>query len=96
MSLTDTTKALQNLTSLIGAINPLVAVGVSVFEAVRTIARQRGASDAEAEALARQFIRDLERMDMIADRVISKGEQRLKDLEREAGPFNGPRESRHD
>jgi len=96
MSVTDATKAVQSLTSLLGAINPLVAAGVTVFEAVRAIASRRGASDAEADALAREFIRDISRMEMIADRLITKGEARLRELERAAAPFNGPREGRED
>ena len=90
MSLESTTKAVQQLTSLLGAINPLVAAGVSVFEAVRAIAKRRGSSDAEAEALARQFIRDVDRMDLIADRLIDKGEARLKELD--ARPFDRDRD----
>lgn len=96
----DATAALSRLADFISMIAPVVASGeVGVFEAVQRMATQRGANAAEREALAREFIRDLARIDLVVTRLQRAESPHTvlrQNLEREAGPFNGPRENRQD
>lgn len=94
--ITNATATVQNLTALLGAINPLVAAGMTITQALIGIFRQRGQSAEEAATRAAEFEKALAQLDAVSQRVIDKGEERLRELNREAGPFNGPRDGRED
>jgi hypothetical protein len=79
--LQNATATLQQLTTLLAAVNPLVATGLTLVKALFTAFKDAGASDAEAAERAAQFERALVQMEQIANRGIARGEAWLKQTE---------------
>lgn len=94
--ITNATKTVSELTSLLGAVNPLVAAGMTIAQALAGIFRQRGQSAEEARIRAAETEAAIASLDRASQRVIDKVETRLAELDRDAGPFNPPREGRED
>jgi len=87
---------ITHITALLGAVSPLLAAGMTLTQALIGIFRQRGDNAEQAVARAAEFERVLAQLDAVSQRIIDTGEARLKELEREAGSFNPPREGRED